>query len=102
LHQRLAAGGFSTEDALSSFLPLLRQVAGAHRAGLVAPLAGTSDLHVQGVQIWLEEACLKAPVLQAAKVRQLEKQAPRGVDVVSRRPRRSPTSRLPIGTPAAW
>jgi len=33
LRQRLEAGGFTTEDALSAFLPLLRQVVEAHERG---------------------------------------------------------------------
>ena len=44
LTQRLEAGGFTTEDALASFLPLLRQVANTHRAGFVAPLQGVNAI----------------------------------------------------------
>ena len=40
LRTRLETGGFSTEDALGSFLPLVREVLEAHAAGRVAPLEG--------------------------------------------------------------
>lgn len=56
LNERLEAGGFSTEDALASFLPLAREVQEAHAAGWVAPLRGASDLHVDGVRVWFEES----------------------------------------------
>ena len=51
LHERIETGGFTTEDALASFLPLLRQVVQAHQRGLVAPLEGIEHLHVEGTQI---------------------------------------------------
>ena len=41
LRTRLETGGFSTEDALGSFLPLVREVLEAHAARRVAPAAGT-------------------------------------------------------------
>src|SRR5579871_5637626 len=56
LRTRLEEGGFTTEDALASFLPLVRQVVEAHAAGQVAPLEGLNDLHVAGVQIGFEES----------------------------------------------
>ena len=55
LTQRLEAGGFTTEDALASVLPLFRQVAAAHRAGLVAPLQGVNAIHVDNNRLWFEE-----------------------------------------------
>ena len=47
LQQRFAAGGFTTEVALVSFLPLLRQVLETHAAGQVAPLDGLAALKVE-------------------------------------------------------
>ena len=72
LHHRLESGGFTTEDALASVLPLMRQVAAAHRAGLVAPLEGLKDLQVEGVRIWFPEARLRPPAANAAKVREID------------------------------
>jgi len=56
LRSRLESGGFTTEDTLASALPLMREVQDAHAAGAVAPLEGLDELHVEGVQIWFEEA----------------------------------------------
>ena len=55
LTHRLEGGGFTTEDALASFLPLLRETLDAHAADTVAPLVGLDDLRVDGVRIWFEE-----------------------------------------------
>ncbi len=56
LRMRLEIGGFSTEDALACFLPLVREVLEAHAAGKVAPLEGLDALRVDGAKIWFEEA----------------------------------------------
>jgi hypothetical protein len=69
LSDKLIAEDVSTEDVLASFLPLLREVIEAHRHGLVAPLEGTQDLHVEGVRLWFEEA--KRPLVQRFSLRQL-------------------------------
>ena len=50
LTQRLETGGFSTEDALASFLPLMRETIEAHANGMVAPLEGLESLYVDGVK----------------------------------------------------
>ena len=55
LEQRLSAGGFTTEDALNSFLPLAREALDAHETGHVAPLEGTSLLHVDRERIYFLE-----------------------------------------------
>ena len=52
LSDRLEVSGFSTEDALGCFLPLVRQVIEAHAAGKVAPLAGLEALRVEQNCIW--------------------------------------------------
>ena len=83
LKERFEAGGaFTTEDALSSVLPLLRQVAAAHRAGLVAPLQGINAIRVENNRLWFEEAMCSKPALAAAKLRELEQPAARAVEVV--------------------
>ncbi len=82
LRQRLESGGFAAEDALASFLPVLRQTAAAHQAGLVAPLHGTNDLHVENGRLWFEEARRQQPRLNVQLVRSLEQPAGRGVEVV--------------------
>lgn len=46
LGERIAAGGFSTEDALVAFLPLARDVAALHASGGVALLDGLSHVGV--------------------------------------------------------
>lgn len=47
----IPSSGCSTEECLSLFLPLLRQVIETHEADLVAPLEGTDDLHVTERQL---------------------------------------------------
>ena len=47
LRSRLETGGFSTEDALAAFLPLVREVLETHAAGRVAPLEGLDVLRVE-------------------------------------------------------
>ncbi len=72
LERRLETGGFTTEDALASFLPLVRQVVAAHRAGRVAPLQGINAIQVENNRLWFEEvaACRQADAAAG--------QAPRG------------------------
>jgi superfamily I DNA and/or RNA helicase/very-short-patch-repair endonuclease len=82
LNHRLEAGGFTTEDALASVLPLIRQVAAAHRAGLVAPLQGVNAIHVENNRLWFEEAHAHKPVHASTKLRELEQPSARAVEVV--------------------
>ncbi|MBI3408998.1 MAG: WGR domain-containing protein [Planctomycetes bacterium] len=82
LRARLANAGFTTEDALASFLPLMREVAAAHRADLVAPLVGNEDLKVEGVRIWFEEARRLPPALQGGKIRALDPPSVRAFEVL--------------------
>ena len=82
LNQRLEAGGFTTEDALASVLPLLRQVAAAHSAGLVAPMQGIDAIHVENNRLWFEQAHAHKPTCASAKLRELEQPAARAVEVV--------------------
>jgi predicted DNA-binding WGR domain protein len=82
LHHRFEKGGFTSEDALASFLPLVRQVAAAHRANLVAPLIGIGELRVEGVRIFFDESLRRPPSFQTGTVRALEKAQTRAVEVV--------------------
>ena len=83
LTERLEIGGFSTEDTLASFLPLIREVLDAHAIDLVAPLEGLDALHVEASRIWFEEARRVAPRSNAAAVRRIEVAARAAVDIVT-------------------
>lgn len=80
---RLEVGGFSTEDTLTSFLPLIREVLDAHAAGLVAPLEGLDALHVEASRIWFEEARRVELRSNAGAVRRVEAAARASVEIVS-------------------
>jgi DNA polymerase III delta prime subunit len=83
LRTRLETDGFSTEDALSSFLPLAREVVEAHAAGKVAPLEGLDALQVAGARIWFEEARRQEPRANAAAVRRIEAACQAAVEIVA-------------------
>jgi len=83
LRGRLETGGFSTEDTLASFLPLVREVLDAHAAGCVAPLEGLDALKADGARIWFEEARRLEPRGNAAAVRTMESTAAFAVTVVT-------------------
>jgi predicted DNA-binding WGR domain protein len=83
LRDRLETGGFSTEDALAGFLPLLRQVLTVHAAGHVAPLEGLDALRLEGVRIWFEEARSASPRYNTAALRRIEATGPLAVTVVA-------------------
>ena len=75
-------GGCSTEDALASVLPLIRQVVQVHASGKVAPLDGVAALQVEGVQIWFAPAAAKAPVANTAEIRRLDRPSG-GVEILA-------------------
>src|SRR5262245_42029413 len=79
---RLQKGGFTTEDALATFLPLMRQVVGTHSAGYVAPLQGIEELQVAGRLIFYEEDRRRPPSLEIGRIREFEKTQKRAVEVV--------------------
>jgi predicted DNA-binding WGR domain protein len=83
LAERLEAGGFSTEDVLSSFLPLAREVLETHGAGFVAPLEGLGELQVDGVRIWYEQSKRQAPRQNEESVRSIEIANRTAVEVLS-------------------
>ena len=83
LNDRLDESGFTTEDALASFLPLAREALQTHQAGMVAPLCGTEQLFVENYQIYFEES-KRMPIRQlSAHVRQLQRVSQSAVEVVS-------------------
>jgi predicted DNA-binding WGR domain protein len=79
---RIEKGGFTTEDALASFLPLVRQVVATHRAGFVAPLQGVENLQVDGLRIFYDESRHLSPSLEIGKLKDLQKQDRRAVEVI--------------------
>src|SRR5260370_21246778 len=80
---RMQKGGFTTEDALASFLPLVRQVVATHRDGWVAPLQGVEDLQVDGLRIFYENTQHRSPSRQISKIREFDQAQKRAVDVRS-------------------
>ncbi len=82
LTDRLDESGFSTEDALASFLPLVREVLDEHNAGFVAPLEGLDELHVEGVQIWFEDAKRLEPRMNRDELNRIESHSESAVEIV--------------------
>jgi hypothetical protein len=80
-HDRQAAGGFSTEDALGSFLPLARQVVETHLRGEVGPLAGLDALHVDEGRIWFADDQALPPRNNLEAVRRLQQPAAHAVEI---------------------
>ena len=72
LLQRFQSGGFSTEDTLSIFLPLVREVLAVHEVGLVTPLNGLDRLTVDDGVIHLEANSQQEPAQNQAALRQFE------------------------------
>jgi len=87
LRARLEAGGFTTEDTLVSFLPLMRQVIEAHAAGCCAPLRTLDGLSVDNARIWFHESARVAPKDNAPAVRQLDPAGTGAVEVVGEQKR---------------
>ena len=83
LRTRLETGGFSTEDTLAGFLPLVREVLEAHAAGRVAPLEGLDALQVDGTRLWFEEARRLPARSNTAALRRVEMTASLVVTVVA-------------------
>ncbi len=89
LRSRIEAGGFSTEDVLVSFLPLVRDVITAHAADRVAPLEGLDDLFVEDNRIWFAESKWGQLRNRASELRRIETAGCRAVDVVAESRRRT-------------
>jgi predicted DNA-binding WGR domain protein len=82
LSERIEHGGFTTEDTLAAFLPLVRQVIAAHEAGLCAPLEGIEKLKVDEGRIGFDEQDRCPPRSNLSKVRKLLRPEAKAVDVV--------------------
>lgn len=85
LQQQNQYAPLSTEDVLSAFLPLMRQVIQTHAAGYVAPLESLRHLHVQGNGIQYaiaEQRPLRKNVRQLQRLLQVVNS---GVEVVGQR-----------------
>lgn len=83
LLERISQGSVPTDDVLSSILPLMREVVETHRAGLVAPLVGLQDLHVEGARIWFEEARRQEVTRNDNELDKLERASRLAVDVLA-------------------
>ncbi len=82
LKERIEVGGFSTEDTLASFLPLVREVIDAHSADKVAPLEGLEHLQVDVSRIWFEEAKRLDLRNNASELRRIESANRASVEIV--------------------
>jgi predicted DNA-binding WGR domain protein/ABC-type transporter Mla subunit MlaD len=81
LLDRIEHGGFTTEDALASFLPLVRQVIASHEAGLCAPLEGIGALQVENGEIGFDESSRCPPRNNLSRLRRLLKPEAKAVEV---------------------
>jgi predicted DNA-binding WGR domain protein len=86
---RLESGGFSTEDVLASYLPLVRQVVETHGNGLCAPLKGLEQLRVDGASIWYESAGRVEPTTHSLKVRKLDRTRGGAIEVIEEQKRKT-------------
>lgn len=82
LRERIESSGFSTEDALISFLPLMRQSIAAHAREQVASFDNINKLQVEGVQLWFEETHLRQPLLSTSRVKTIQRPRARAVELV--------------------
>ncbi len=82
LRERNNGAGFTTEDVLVSFLPLLRQVLDCHVNGSVAPLRGLGDLQVEGPRIWFEDARRLSIESNATRLSDILAETTRGAAVI--------------------
>ncbi len=79
-----AQGGFETDDVLASLLPLMKQVAAAHGAGLVAPLEGIQHLVVTDTgHLMFPPAEVNSPEKNTAKVEAFQTPVSSAVEVVA-------------------
>jgi predicted DNA-binding WGR domain protein len=68
-------GGFTTDDALATLLPLFRQVLETHASGRVAPLEGIADLLVDEYRAYFENSASREPRLAEDRLRAVEERA---------------------------
>ncbi len=91
LLDRFSSGGFSTDDVLLAFLPLVRETLKAHDSGFVAPLEGLDDLEINDGKIWFPEAKRLRPRNVGNLVQQIQRAAEAGVEILSEIRRTSET-----------
>ena len=84
LCERIEHGGFTTEDALAAFLPLVRQVIAAHEAGLCAPLEGLGALKVDGDASVSTKRTAASRSNKLSRVRRMLRPEAKAVEVVNR------------------
>jgi hypothetical protein len=83
LEMGIGRGGFEVDDVLAALLPLMREVAEIHDAGQVAPLRGLAALVVQEDRaLGLRPGGGVAPSMNPARLRELQRPASRGVEVI--------------------
>ena len=72
LKSAIEQGGFQTDDIVSSFVPLLKQVANLHEKGLVAPLDNILSIKVSNRILWFENASSSKPRLNTSNIERLQ------------------------------
>lgn len=82
LNRRLESGGFSTDEALTALLPLIRQAVEAHENAKVAPLDGVADLFVNGSVVYFKEGRRGDPRLSPGALGRLDRPVNRALEVV--------------------
>lgn len=85
LREQIARGGFSTEDVLVSFLPLMQQVIETHDTGEVAPLDGIEKLHVEGARVYFHDSDRFPQKRNIGTVRKMLRTSASGIEVVGER-----------------
>ena len=84
LEAGVAKGGFETDDMLSALLPLMKQVAAVHEAGLVAPLDGIDELNfTEAGHLMFALDKVKSPEKKSRKIESLQSPVSSGVEVVA-------------------
>lgn len=81
--QQQKTDGFTTEDVLVAFLPLMKQVIATHESGFVAPLDGLQNLNVEGFGIWYPEASQQSQRRNIRPIKKLLNAASGGIDVTA-------------------
>ena len=82
LRQQITSDGFSTEDTLVSFLPLLKQVIATHDLGAVAPLEGIERLQVDDFRIGFSSTDSCVPRQNLTGVRRVSHSSGNAIEVV--------------------
>ena len=78
-------GGLSTDDVLTSLLPLFRQVVACHERGLVAPLEGIDGLDLdEGLIATFGEADAIRPRRDERRIAQVQRASTRAFEVTGR------------------